>query len=117
MAALDELQKIDRGRTDTHIAVLMLDEGLNTHYQRIARRFRENNMNVEILLEKRKLNSQFKTAEKKGIPLALICGEDEVAAGTVNLKDLRNRESYDALSPEAAVKKAAELLSTGGTVL
>ena len=111
MAALGELHKIDCTRTGTEVAVLMLDEALNPHYQRIAQRFREKGISVEIMLEKRKLNSQFKLAERKGIPLAVICGEDEVAGKTVNLKDLRSRESYERISLDAAVEKAAELLS------
>jgi histidyl-tRNA synthetase len=112
VAALDELHKIDNTKTGTHIAILMLDEALNTHYQRLARRLRQSNLNVEIMLERKKLPAQFKSAEKKGIPLAVICGEDEHSAGTVNIKDLRTRESYDNLDLEAAVDKATKLLST-----
>jgi histidyl-tRNA synthetase len=112
VAGLYELDKIDNTTTGTHIAILMFDDALNTHYQRIARRFRQSNLNVEIMLEKKKLTAQFKTAEKKGIPLAVICGEDEYSAGTVNLKNLRTRESYDNLDLEAAVDTALKLIST-----
>ena len=39
-----------------------------------------------------KLGKQFKEADAKGIPLALVVGPDELAAGAVIVKDLRSGE-------------------------
>lgn len=111
IAALDEIDKLDRTDTGPQVAVFMLAEGLNPKYQKIARVLRDNGLRVEIMLEKKKLGAQFQIAEKKNIPLAIICGEDEAATGSVNLKDLRTRESYEKLSPEIAAAKAIKLLA------
>ena len=58
----------------------------------------------------KKLGSQFQFAEKKNIPLALICGEDEIERGVVSLKNLLTRESFDNISLPAAIEKAQTLL-------
>jgi len=48
---------------------------------------------AEVTLDpKRKLLEQFAYAERKGIPLALIAGQDERAAGVVDIRDLTTRE-------------------------
>ncbi|MBN1685934.1 MAG: histidine--tRNA ligase [Spirochaetales bacterium] len=113
-AALEEIGKLDSAAAaGPQIAILMLDDGLNVHYQRIAGRLREYGLDVEIMLEKKRLSAQFKTAERKGIPLAIICGEDEKARGTVNLRDLRTRLSYENLTLEASAEKALKLLGGG----
>ena len=112
VAALEELKRIDHTATGPQVAILMLDEELNAHYQRIADGLRKRGLDVEIMLEKKRLSSQFKTVERKNIPLAVICGESEKAAGTVSLKDLRTRKSYENLTFEAAAEKAIELLAT-----
>jgi histidyl-tRNA synthetase len=65
---------------------------------------------AEVFPEKKKLAVQFAYAEKKGIPLALVCGEEEEKNGVVNLKDLRSRQTYDRLSLADAIEKASALL-------
>jgi len=40
----------------------------------------------------RSMKSQMKAADRTGALLALIVGDDEAAAGTVGLRDLRSRE-------------------------
>ena len=66
-------------------------------YHQIARDLRASGITAEVYPEKKKLAVQFAYAEKKGIPLAVVCGEQEAAAGTATLKDLRSRESFDGL--------------------
>ena len=113
LAALEELDGLENRLPLPQVLVLMLDERLNAHYQKIARHLREKGLSVEVMLEKRKLAQQFQLAERRRIPLALICGEDEHAANTVTLKKLDTRDSYDGLTLEAAAAKATELLSSG----
>ncbi len=111
MAGLEELGRIDNAASNTDILILMLDEGLLAKYQMFARELRKDGFSVEIYPELKKLGPQFKYAEAKGAPLALIVGPDEIAEGTVNLKDLRARENFNGLSFEDARVKAAELMS------
>ena len=56
----------------------------------MAGAFREAGIPAEVYPEPRKIAAQFAYAEKRGIPLAVICGSDERAKGVVNLKDLRS---------------------------
>ena len=110
ITALEELNSLDETQRYPHVMILMLDPGLNARYQRIAAAFRDAGLSVEVMLEQKKLGQQFELAERKGIPLALICGEDEAAAGTVNLRELGSRRSFDNLEVDGAVEKAKELL-------
>jgi histidyl-tRNA synthetase len=110
MAGMEELGRIDSGASGTDILILMLDESLLAKYQMFAHGLRQDSLAAEVYPEAKKLGAQFKYAEAKEIPLALIVGSDENESGTVNLKDLRNRESFNGLSFEDARVKALELL-------
>jgi len=112
IAGLEELHALETTTGQAQLFILMLDEKLNSHYQRLARRFRQEGLRVEVALEKRKLAQQFQLAERRGIPIAVICGEAEHASGTVNLRRLETRETFDGLSLEDAVKKAKAILGT-----
>jgi histidyl-tRNA synthetase len=65
---------------------------------------------VEVYPEARKLAVQLKYAEKRAIPLAVICGLEEQARGLFTLKDLRNRRSHEGLSAAGLAETAARLL-------
>ncbi|MCP4659586.1 MAG: histidine--tRNA ligase, partial [bacterium] len=43
---------------------------------------------AEVFLGKGGLRAQFKYADRRNLPAVVICGEDELAAGTVSVKDL-----------------------------
>ncbi|HKK65028.1 MAG TPA: His/Gly/Thr/Pro-type tRNA ligase C-terminal domain-containing protein, partial [Clostridia bacterium] len=64
----------------------------------------------DVFYEQQKLGRQFKTAEKKGIPIALICGEDEQADSTVTMKDLTTRASYNQIGLQEAISTAREIV-------
>ena len=110
MAAMEELGLIAAGGSPSSVLVLCLEENLLGTYHRLADQCREAGVAAEVYPEKKKLAVQFAYAEKKGIPLALVCGEDEARDGVVGLKDLRSRRSHDRLAPAAAIEKAQELL-------
>ena len=71
---------------------------------------RKAGINCEVYHAKKKINAQFKFAEAKSIPFALICGEDEFAKEVVNLKNLKNRENWNGLTIEEAIRKIKALL-------
>jgi histidyl-tRNA synthetase len=110
MAAMEELRLLGGGGSASSVLVLNLEERLLGTYHRFAEKLRSTGVATEVFPEKKKLAVQFAYAEKKGIPLALVCGEEEEKSGVVNLKDLRARQSYDALSLADAIEKAKELL-------
>jgi histidyl-tRNA synthetase len=110
MAAMEELGLLTGGGSPASLLILCLEESLLGTYHRLAETYRAAGVACEVYPEKKKLAVQFAYAEKKGIPLALVCGEDELRDGVVGLKDLRSHQSYDRLLPDAAREKAAELL-------
>lgn len=110
IAALDENFPPGGQSSLTQVIVLMLDCTLVGHYHHIASAFRRAGLRSEVYHQQKKLGSQFQFAEKKGIPIGIICGEDEFSHGTVNVKNLHTRESFDNLPLNDAVAKAAEIL-------
>jgi len=110
LAAMEELHLAEGAPGRASVLVLFLDEALLGEYHRIAQSLRAAGMGAEVYPEKKKLAVQFAYAEKKGIPLAVVIGEQEAAAGTATLKDLRSRESFESLSPADLPGKARELL-------
>lgn len=110
MAGLNELKRIESRASCTDVLVLMLDETLLLEYQKMAQELRDSGLFVELYPEEKKIATQFKYAEAKGIPLALIVGSDEMSKNTVNLKDLRNRENFNDISFSRAKKMAQDIL-------
>ncbi len=58
----------------------------------IVKGLREAGVSCEIYPESGKLKKQFEYADRKSIPFISITGGDEIAAGTVNLKNLSSGE-------------------------
>jgi len=87
-----------------------MDDKLFGHYHKLSSAFRDAGINCEVYHIKKKINAQFKFAEAKSIPYALICGEEEYNKGVVNLKDLGKRENWNDLSLEEAIKKINKAL-------
>ena len=110
IAALEELGRADTGRGTVDAVVLCLDDTLIGHYHRIADRLREEGLSAEVYPEAKKLGAQFKFADQKGARVGIICGPEERAAGTVNVKDLATRESFDNLDLDAAAERAARIV-------
>jgi histidyl-tRNA synthetase len=59
-------------------------------------------------LQADKLGKQFREADAKGIPYAMIVGPDEIAAGTVGVKDLRTGD-------QRSVPRAEVIAAVGGS--
>lgn len=110
MAAMEELGLLRGAGSGASVLVLFLEDGLLGKYHGFAQALRAAGVAAEVYPEKKKLAVQFAYAGKRGIPLALVCGEQEAKAGVVGLKDVRSRQSFDGLSLEAATEKARELL-------
>jgi histidyl-tRNA synthetase len=72
-----------------HVLVLAVDPALALDCARIAAELREAGVNVEVYGGDDKLGKQLKYADRSRIPLALLYGSREKAAGVVKLKDLR----------------------------
>ena len=85
---LQDLGLIETEESPVAVLVTLLDESGLTQNLATASALREAGVNTEAVLEPGKLGAQLKYADRAGIGLALICGEDERAAGTVIIRDL-----------------------------
>ncbi|MBI9103463.1 MAG: histidine--tRNA ligase [Spirochaetales bacterium] len=104
IAALEELDMLSTKESLSRVLILNMDDSLMGYYFSMASKLREKNISTELYLEKKKLKNQFSFAEKKNIPFALICGEDEYKNGTVNIKNLTTRESFNNIGFDEAIK-------------
>ncbi len=98
-----------------NVLVLCLDESLLGRYHAIADACRSEGVSCEVYPEAKKLPAQFKFAEKKGIPAAIICGPEEAANELVNVKNLATRESHDGVSLPEAVQLVRGIAATNRT--
>ena len=72
------------------VLICVMDEKKLEQYYEILKILRDNNISSEIYLEsKKKLSKQLEYASKRGLKLALICGENEFKDNTVTLKNLQ----------------------------
>lgn len=111
VAALEELGLASKEERPTEVLVLNLDDSLEGHYHKIAQTCRAAGLSAEVFPEKKKLGQQFAYAEKKGVPLGIICGESEHSQGVVNLRFLESRESVDGVTLQEAISRGREKLA------
>ncbi|MDX1659315.1 MAG: ATP phosphoribosyltransferase regulatory subunit, partial [Nitriliruptorales bacterium] len=74
------------------VVVTILDDDLREDALSLAIRLRRQGIDADLFASSAKLGKQFKYADRRGIRYALIRGDDEVAAGTVAVKDLETGE-------------------------
>lgn len=110
IAGLQELKRLPPHRAAPHVLITMQDPELTAHYHALATRLRGAGLACEVFPENRKLGQQFAFAERKGIPIALICGREEYEAGTVNLRVLADRSSENGCPQDTAADRIAALL-------
>jgi histidyl-tRNA synthetase len=88
LAGLEELGRGGGPETPAEVFLAHFESARLTDYLRIASALRRAGIAVEFFPEPKKLGQQLKLASKRGIPLALVLGGDEFAAGTAQLKDM-----------------------------
>ena len=85
MMQLDQI-KVDEQKP---VIVCVMDEKYLNNYYKILETLRKNNINSEIFLDSKKnLGKQLSYANKKGCPIAVICGENEFKDNKITLKNL-----------------------------
>jgi histidyl-tRNA synthetase len=89
----DVLEELNLFPQDVHIGTQVLFFNLGENESKAAfgyaQQLRNKNIRCELYHEKSKMDKQFKYAEKKNIPFAVIIGEKELQEGTCNIKDLK----------------------------
>jgi histidyl-tRNA synthetase len=84
-------------RTPAEVLVTTMDPRYLDQYLALARGLRAAGVNTEVYLEPARLGSQLIYADRKGFRVALIAGENEFAAGTVQVKNLSTKSARDVL--------------------
>lgn len=70
------------------VVILALEDGQMADYQAMAAELRAAGVRAEVYVGGSNFAKQMKYADKRGAPVAVICGEDERARGEVTIKDL-----------------------------
>jgi histidyl-tRNA synthetase len=114
--ALVEQSLLDeRQTTNTQALVTLFARSTFAHAFALAQQLRAAGIRTEISAEAKDLGAQLSFANKKGIPLVMILGPDEIAAGAVVLRDLRAGSQRAIPAGEAAVQALAMLEEGDGS--
>ncbi len=91
------------------VLITQLEAERQADYLALATELRAAGFTVENYLEPAKLDKQFKYADKSGVPLAILFGSTEAAAGTVLVKNLARKEQIEVKRTELSAKLHALL--------
>lgn len=87
--AMQALNLIEKVSTPAPVFVTYFVESRLHDYLQLAARVRAAGIGCEVFPEAKKLGKQLQYADRRGFRVALIAGEDELAAGNVQIKDLK----------------------------
>lgn len=110
LAALEEAGASSSNQFLSDCLVFNMDESLLAHMHKVAEKARSKGISCEVYPENRKLNKQFSYAEKKSIPAGILIGREEYESGTITVKDLIERKSYEKLDIESGLEKAVSIV-------
>ncbi|HVV96565.1 MAG TPA: HisS family protein, partial [Rhodanobacteraceae bacterium] len=99
------------GRSTVQALVAQMDEAELPRYLALATDLREAGINTEAVIEPGKLARQFRYADRAGIRFVLMQGSDEIAKGTVTVKDLRREDQFEIARGEVANSLRDRMLS------
>jgi len=95
LAAMEELEMIEKVRTPAAVLVTYFDRDRLGDYLRLASRVRAAGVGVEVFPDAKKLKQQLKYADQRGFRVALIAGSREFDANTCQVKDLQTGQSEE----------------------
>ncbi|NNE56878.1 MAG: histidine--tRNA ligase [Hellea sp.] len=87
LSAMERLGSLEN-ETKPPIFITVFDRSLLGQYFKMAEEIRAAGMRAEVYVGTGNLTKQMKYADRRGIQLAVIMGEDELARGEVTIKDL-----------------------------
>jgi len=101
------------GRSTVQALVAQMDEAELPRYLALATELRDAGINTEVVIEPGKLARQFKYADRAGVRFVLVLGPDEIAKGTVAIKDLEKQDQFEIARSEVAESLRVRLERTG----
>ncbi len=95
LAAMDELEMIDKVKTPADILLVYFEKDQLNKYLEIAADLRQAGWAVEVYPDAKKLGKQLKYADGRGFQYALIAGGDELQRDVCQIKNLQTGESVE----------------------
>lgn len=103
LAGMEELGMLPKVVTPAEVFIPYFDAARLHDYLQLAATLRRAGYGVEVYPEPKKLGQQLKYADRRGFRIALVAGENELNAGTVQVKNLATAQSETVrLDPEAS---------------
>ena len=102
LAAMEELQLIEKVSTPAPVFLAFFDEARLSDYLRLAAAIRAAGIGVELFPDAKKLGQQLKYADRRGFRVAVIAGGDEFAAGRCQIKNLAAGSQEDVALDDGA---------------
>ena len=106
---LREAKLLGAAASTVQVLVAQMDETLLTACLEIATQLRQAGIATEVVLDGGKLGKQFKYADRAGIRFVVVLGPDEVAKGTVAVKDMRKQDQFEVQRPDLVKTLRVEL--------
>ena len=126
LSALERMSKL-RAEVAPPVLICVFDRSLMADYFRMAAELRDAGIRAEVFTGAGNVTKQLKYADRRGIHIALLMGEDEVAAGEVTVKDLEagaqaakaieTNEEWKEARPAQAQVRRGELVAHLKTLL
>ena len=86
LAAMQQLDLIPKTKTTAEVMIVQFDKSKLNEYLKLAADLRSAGIAVELYPEPKKLNQQFKYADRRGARAVIVAGTDEFAAGVIQVK-------------------------------
>ena len=106
---LREAGLIATADSTVQVLVTQMHEANLPDYLALAGELRAGGIATETVMEADKLGKQFKHADRAGIRFVLVLGEDELAKGTVTVKDMRRNDQFEVPREELVKTLRVEL--------
>ena len=103
-------------RSAADVMVAVFDPKDLGHAMALAGRLRADGLRVLVYPDADKIGKQIKYADSRGIPFVALLGSNEVAAGTVTVKNLgaQTQDTYEQRGAGALIRQALEALKDRG---
>jgi histidyl-tRNA synthetase len=106
---LREAGLLGAAESTVQVLVTQMDAAHLPHCLSVASDLRHAGFNTEVVMEASKIAKQFRYADRAGIRFVVVLGDDEIAANTVTVKDLRREDQFQVSRAELASTLRVEL--------
>ncbi len=106
---LREANLLPAAQSTVKVLVTQMDDAHLPEYLKVASLLRGAGIATEVVLEAGKLGKQFKYADRAGIRFVVVIGSDEIAKGTVTVKDMRKQDQFEVARAELVKTLRVEL--------